>query len=125
MRRGNLLDLGIMSLVYRYSRVEYRRTLAEMSDCQTLATRGAAAREDEATLVGSHAGTETVNSNSFFLFWLVGLFHSLVNSSQLTVIRILSQGEGICHCGIQLCPIFNCGKNGDNYGKLKVPSTEY
>lgn len=45
--------------------------------CQTLATGGAAAREDEPTLVGSHAGTETMYSYSFFLFWLVGLFHGM------------------------------------------------
>lgn len=42
---------------------------------QAFATFGAAAGENETPFVGGHPGAEAVNTESFFLFGLVGSFH--------------------------------------------------
>lgn len=56
---GNLLDLGIIDLLYR----------------QFGAALGAAARKNEAPLVRSHAAAEAVNIATFDFFGLISALH--------------------------------------------------
>lgn len=58
---GNLLDLGIIETLYR----------------QFGATLSAAARDNQAPLVASHADTEAVSVAAFGFFGLIGAFHDL------------------------------------------------
>ena len=54
------------------------------SDCETSTALGATTRQDSATVLGSHASTETVGTSAFDSAWLESTFHVVLPGSSTT-----------------------------------------